>query len=283
MEWLNRNKYFKQMSISRVAQSFILAFSSIIFSLMILKISTIGLILANITAYIFSIYLLYKSKVFSNLGRVRVFKIIFVAKKFKRYPQFDMGVSLLNNISQQSPVLFLTFFMGPEYSGPYYLVERLLALPLGIVSNSVGSVFREQATKNMYQSGNYSEIFIYTFKRLVFFASPLFIFIFLFGPNLFSLFLGDKWSQAGSYAQILVPMYFMRFITSPLSYSFYISNKLHLDLYLQALYLLAISGTFFYGYTTDDVYLALKLYSLIGVLLYSLFLVISYNLSKCKN
>lgn len=279
-QWLNRNKHYKQMSFNRISQSLLLALFSIIFIAINNKIAEIGLLLAHTIAYSISFYLLYKSKSLQKLTKFKFKNMLILAKKYDRYPKIDLFASGFNILAQQSPVLFLTAFMGAIYAGPYYMVERLLALPVGILSSSIGSVFREQATYEKHQSGGYDKIFIATLKKLFFFGFPIFLILFFLSPYLFVWFLGDKWVEAGKYAQILIPMFFFKFLVSPLSYSFYISDKLDYDLYGQILFFLGIAFSFAIGYFYDNVYFAIIGTSISGSLTYLLFLFISFKLSK---
>src|SRR3546814_4688694 len=52
----------------------------------------------------------------------------------------------------------------------------------------------------------------------------------LFGETAFVLVLGEKWRMAGIIAMWMLPLYSLRFIASPLSYTFYIVDKQHVDL-----------------------------------------------------
>ncbi|HOJ12205.1 MAG TPA: hypothetical protein PK733_16675, partial [Clostridiales bacterium] len=56
-------------------------------------------------------------------------------------------------------------------------------------------------------------------------AIPAVIILLLFAPGMFRVFLGEKWYEAGIYAQIFAPSVFMHFIVSPISYIPIIVNR----------------------------------------------------------
>jgi O-antigen/teichoic acid export membrane protein len=233
----------------------------------------IGHVLGLITGVFFSVYpFLPKRK--SKL------QLLLVLKKYRNYAYLDMPSSMLNVLANALPVISISFLMGPYNGGLYFMVERILKAPIGMISSSIGSVFREQAVNKKRQHGEYRLIFISTLKKLLLFGFPVFIFIFLTAPFLFKLFLGNKWSEAGEFARILTPMFFMGFLSSPLSFSFYVSNRLKYDFFGQLFFTLGILASVFFGYFFESIVVSLVGISLVGTTVYSLYLIISYNLSK---
>ena len=106
--------------------------------------------------------------------------------------------------------------------------------------------------------------------RALLFALPLLI-VYLWGEELFGFVFGESWSMAGRIAALMVPFYFMRFITSPISTYFAVVSKQYYSLIWQVLYAV---GTFLSLYMTrsyDDIALTIKVYSYMG---FGLFLVL---------
>lgn len=118
-QWLNRNRHYKQMSLNRITQSFLLALFSIVFVTINNNIAETGLLLAHTIAYSISFYLLYKSKSLQKLSKFKLKNMLILAKQYDRYPKIDLFASGFNMVTQQSPVLFLTAFMGAVYAGQY--------------------------------------------------------------------------------------------------------------------------------------------------------------------
>jgi O-antigen/teichoic acid export membrane protein len=237
----------------------------------------IGLIVGHTLGLIAGVFL----SVYPFLPKLKSrLQLLLVLKKYRNYAFLDMPSSMLNVFANALPVMSISFLMGPYYGGLYFMVERILKAPIGMISSSIGSVFREQAVNKKRQHGEYRLIFISTLKKLLLFGFPVFLFIFLTAPFLFKLFLGDKWSEAGEFAKILTPMFFMGFISSPLSFSFYVSNKLKYDFFGQLFFTLGILASIVFGYYLESIVVSLIGISLVGTTVYSLYLIISYNLSK---
>jgi O-antigen/teichoic acid export membrane protein len=58
--------------------------------------------------------------------------------------------------------------------------------------------------------------------------------LFVFGPQIFSIVFGKPWAPAGEYARYLSIMFFFGFVSSPLSYVYYIVGKQRENLLLHA-------------------------------------------------
>jgi O-antigen/teichoic acid export membrane protein len=67
----------------------------------------------------------------------------------------------------------------------------------------------------------YKKMFVF----LLFIGLPPFLIFMFIGKELFSYVFGSEWRIAGEYAVILAPMFYLRFIASPLSYFLYLKEK----------------------------------------------------------
>ena len=170
--------------------------------------------------------------------------------------------------------------MGVDAAGLYFIVERILRLPISVISNAIANVYRERASSQYSLTGSYKDTFNSTLKKLIVFGAPIFLLIFILSPILFLSVFGEKWKGASEFARVLTPMFFMKFVASPLSYSFYISNKLHYDLCGQFIYSALIALAVYVGYKLNSALIAVYLISIVGTLIYLWYLIVSYKFSK---
>jgi O-antigen/teichoic acid export membrane protein len=63
-----------------------------------------------------------------------------MAKRYKRFPIYDVPAALIDVLSVQLPNLLLASFFGANIAGFYMLAERMVALPIALVGQSVGQV-----------------------------------------------------------------------------------------------------------------------------------------------
>ena len=238
----------------------------------------LSFVLGYLVAAIFSLIIHHKV----ICTKIRLDRMVAVVKLNKRYIFLDTPSTLLNVCSIQLPSILFVTMMSPVYAAYYYMINRLLNAPLILLSGSVGMVFRQEATEQKLKFENYNQIFNYTAKKLVKLSLPIFVGVFLFAPLLVELVFGDQWTALGEVVRILTPMFFVKFIASPLSYSFYISDKLQYDLYGQFIFMGLVALSVISGAVTGDYLIAFYGISLSGILIYSGYFYVSYKLSKAN-
>jgi O-antigen/teichoic acid export membrane protein len=93
------------------------------------------------------------------------------------------------------------------------------------VSASIGDVFRQEISECYLAGKHCRKVFISTFKKLAAVATPPFLVLLFFAPPLFALVFGEKWRVSGEYVQLMCPMFYLRFISNPLSLVAIIAQK----------------------------------------------------------
>ena len=106
------------------------------------------------------------------------------------------------------------------------------------------------------------------------------MFLYYFSIELFVFVFGDNWTIAGEYAQILAPMLFLRFVSSPLSFMFYIGEKQKLNLLMQTVLLIMILSSFFIFNNPKNIILSI---SILSSIFYIFQIVISAKIAKVFN
>ena len=204
-----------------------------------------GTFFANMISFI---YLFIKTK---THFRTYVFKkdnIIKVSKEYNKFPKYNLSSNFLENISSQIPIFLLGAFFNSTIVGFYSLSQRVISIPIGIFGRSVGDVFRQEAIKQLNEKGNCRRIFLLTFKKLLLISLLPFLLFYFIAPELFNIVFGSNWIIAGEYAKILTPLFFLQFISSPLSNMFMIAQKQEYDLILQVYLLAVVCFSFYSGY-----------------------------------
>lgn len=204
------------------------------------------------------------------------------AQHFKKFPLFTLPAEFVNVLVNRLPVLMLSIFMtdkGPI--GLFNMTMRILGLPSQLISRAVGAVFKQKASQEYHETGRANKAFLLSFKLLLGLAIIPFGILFIFAPDLFAFVFGEPWRGSGVYAQCLTLMFFMRFITSPLTYMFAIVSAQKEDFLMHIVLLGILFGTLYFGLAvwTDEV-LAFWLFSGGYTLIYLYYLVRSYQFSR---
>src|SRR5690606_8853239 len=102
-----------------------------------------------------------------------------------------------------------------------------------------------KATEDYNLKGTFRNVYMKTLKSLSLVSLPIVIIVLLFGATLFEFVFGEEWRMSGVIAQVLILMFVMKLIVSPLSYTWYIINRLNERLYIH-LYMLISNFVIFY-------------------------------------
>jgi len=242
--------------------------------------SSFGLLFGNILGYIVSIYFIIKSKVVSQYFELNNIPLKKTAKKYGKFPKYDVPSVLVNVIANQLPLIALAKFFSLGVLGFYSLMYKVLMMPISLLSNTILDVFKQRATEDFIKNGNCKDIYVKTFKRLVILGAIPFLLLGVFTPELFAFIFGKNWKIAGEFAQIMTPMFFLKFITSPLSYTFFIVQKQNINLVGQIVLFFLTLIAIYIGVKMNNEYLIVKLFSISYSIMYILYLITSYQYSK---
>ena len=201
----------------------------------------------------------------------------------KQFPIYSLPSEFVNRFTNQLPVFMLNSFVGPAAVGVYNLAMRMLGLPIQFIGGAISTVFQQRATEDYNNTGSCRPIFLKTLKTLSLIAVVPTLVELLFGPDMFALVFGEKWREAGIYAQILVIMLSSKLIVSPLSYLFFIAKKQKED-FIWHIWMLISNSIVFYimlklEYKVEMVLLA---FSLNYTLIYLIYIIRSYLFTDFK-
>lgn len=270
--WSNRKSHYSRLAISRVSQSTGTAIGQLAGGAA--KTGAVGLVGGQLFGQLVSTLVLANLILKDDrkeLSKINKKEILIQAKRYNKFPKFLIFAHGLNIASGESAIIFINSFFSSVAAGHYMLTQRVLGAPISLIANAIGDIFRQEASYSYAQTGQCLEIYKNTVKKLFLLSAvPFGIFYFL-APELFVLIFSENWRVAGEYAQILTPMFFLRFITSPLSSMFMVAEKQNLDLAWQIILLISTMSSLFLGYYFNDVVLALTFY------------MTSYSLLLCAN
>jgi len=138
-------------------------------------------------------------------------------KRYIRFPKFSAWGAVSNTLSTNLIELVIPTIFSIVMLGYYSLINRILGMPLKMIGNSISQVYFQKAAEAKNETGGTWQIFKQTLLLLTGLSLPLFFLIYMFIEDLFGIVLGEEWAIAGSYAKILLPLFLIRFIVSPIS------------------------------------------------------------------
>jgi O-antigen/teichoic acid export membrane protein len=279
--WFNRKKQYGKLSKSRVVQT--VSSGSVNLGLgYVFKGGALGLVVGNIFGQLLSalyfIFLFIRNPRQINTQPSKV-KMIALAKRYRDFPKFDVLASFFNVGSNQVTHIFFNSFFTAVISGYFYLTQKIIQAPVTLIAGAIQDVFKMEVVNLHIAKGNTRRLFLRTLKKLALLAIFPTLIIFFFAEDIFTFVFGSDWAVAGEYARIFTPVFFMRFLSFPLSYMFYVREKQKYNIIGQFLLFISIISTFLIGknYSAETTVILL---SLVYSLYYLAYLYISYNLTS---
>lgn len=265
MIWLNRKKQYKSMSQNRIINSS--STSAISLGMGLIRFTTGGLIIGYLSGQIIAIISVVK-KIFSEkflFNRMRAFVLM---RKYSRYPKFLIPSTLAGEISTNGVTILFTTFFNSTVAGFFTFTNRVTALPISLIGNAIGEVYRQKAAEEYHQFGNCKTLFLKTLFKLFIIGLLPFLTLFLFGEPLFKFVFGDQWIIAGKIAKYFSFIVFFQFLSTPLSYTIVFNNSQKLDLILQLLRGIFSIVAIFLGYRLSNYMVSIILYTIVFSLYY---------------
>lgn len=220
----------------------------------------------------------YKIKSFDNISLSR---LIYLLRRYKRFPLFGTWEVLINSLMIQFPVILISNFQPAVVVGSFALAYRILLMPMTLFNAGVSQVFLKNVSdnKSFYEV---NKLIIKTLRILLMLSIFPLIIITLIGEDLFSFIFGNNWSEAGKYIEILSWFGFSAFLVQPLSQLIYVYEKQKEALAISFGRLFARLGTLCYCLIIDkDIISTLIFFSCAGFISNILFLRWLLNITDC--
>lgn len=247
--WAVRQKRYAVLGRTRITQSIAAATSQL--GLGLLSAGPIGLIIGKIlgrTAGVGSLGLVLKEQA-AALRKIRVRRMMVLARRYVRFPTLSVPGALLNNAGLHIPTLLLSSLFGSTITGWFALAERVLKAPVSLVGNATQQVYIGEASElARTDPGALLDLFDDTTLKLLLVGLVPALLAFLLGPRAFEFVFGEEWRTAGVYVRILSPMLLVRFVASPLSQTLNIVERQKILMVWEGLRLVLITGAFVGGY-----------------------------------
>ncbi len=196
----------------------------------------------------------------SALLRIRGDRIRWAARRYRRFPYYSTWSGLAYTAGFQLPSILFAALFAPAIAGFYMLANRVLQMPLNLLGQSIGQVFHSSAAEARREH-RLATITLTTIDALVRVGTGPLIILAVVAPEIFAVFFGVDWYQAGVYAQLLVPMLLLQFIFSPLSTLAFVMELQRGVLVFQLSLLFARIAAIVSGAYLEDVILAILLYA----------------------
>jgi O-antigen/teichoic acid export membrane protein len=254
--WANRKKKYKILAFNAILTALLVPVVSI--SIGVFNNGPFGLFMGLVVSQTLpSIVLLIMLTRKEDLGwnYFNMKKNIGLVRKYKKFPIYSVPATFVSDFSHNLPVLMFSKYFGSEIVAFYSLSNRMLGLPSNLISNAIGQVYNQKITTLYNQTGSIKRFYFKTLKTLIILSIVLFGFAALLIPKAFPILFGAEWNQAIPISQIMIIIFVLRFINSPLSFIIYIKEKQQIDLIASLYFVLSTIVCFWFVNQFDLGYL----------------------------
>jgi O-antigen/teichoic acid export membrane protein len=239
-----QQEQFSALARSRITAATVTAAASLVCAL--LHPTAQGLILASLTGQLLGAALLAWLCLQAGAPRLswRPRRWRAVALKHWRFALFTSPADLLNASASNLPALFLGALFGTTATGAYVLSQRLLGTPLMLIGSAFSDLYRQRIGQRVAEGRPYWDASLRMLAVLAAIGLLVLASVLTIGRHAAVAFLGDHWRLVGDFADVMVSVYVMRFVVSPLTFSFYLAKRHIEDLMLQAVCALAVCAIY---------------------------------------
>ena len=216
-QWIIRAEKYSLVSVSKISQSISQNAGYALLGYFGWGIN--GLIIAWLIGTIIpALLLLFPALNYFNRKDIDFSEIKSVAKEYKDFPMINSLHAFTGIFAEQ----FLLFFIitrnyGALVLGLFAVMNRYVRAPLNLVGSAVGQIYYRDASEAKNQNNSLVPLFNKSVKIVSLVSIPIILIIIFFGPDLFAVYLGEKWRAAGSYARIMSLPILFNFMCSPVS------------------------------------------------------------------
>jgi O-antigen/teichoic acid export membrane protein len=221
--WMIRKQQFTAVARTKVVQSLSSTGAQIGFGVAVPGV--IGLLIGQALSQGMGSWSLFRQAQTSGVPLSRQ-RLLALARTYRQMPLVSTPSSLFNAVSLNMPRLLVSIVFGSVVVGWFAFALQIISLPMQIVGQSVGQVFLARAAALAHTAPTQIRPLFWRTARnnLLMALLPAGVLL-LFGPALFSLVFGPAWTEAGQYAQLLIPVLMGQFIVSPLAQVMVVVNK----------------------------------------------------------
>ncbi len=282
--WNSRKKHFGRLSLAKISQSSVTTITQIGLGYVgrTNEGSLIGarLLGSSISTLVLSGQIWHDDRIFFR-NNISFKGMVSGLKRYYKFPLYNTWATLLNTISWQLPNIILSACFSPTVAGYYALSNRFIQIPMNFIGSAIAQVFFQRISRAKNEK-ELSLIVQNTFELLVKCSILPIITIIFIGQELFTTLFGEQWLDAGIYTQVLSVYIFFNFIASPLTQLLSVVEQQEITLIVNFFLLISRAGSLLLGSNIGNDLIAIILFSLSSLIIYSFFLIYILQIAALK-
>jgi len=235
--WSNRKKQYERLATSRIVQSGTTTTTNL--GMGFGGFGASGLIVGGMVGQGVATSILAKmvwredKDKFKKIRRLKIFALI---KKYKKLPILNLPNALIDSFRLSGISILIAKFFTTATLGQFTLAWKMVQTPMSLIGSSISQVFFQKlSSSNKNELNSIVKKFII---KATIIASPIFLIIYFFAVDIFTIVFGENWKLAGEAASVMSPWLFLNFLSAPMANVFIVLNKQEVVLVVSILYML---------------------------------------------
>jgi len=163
-------------------------------------------------------------------------KMFLLMNRYKSFPIVSSWSSVLGSFGTQLPVFFLAVAFDTKTVGLFFLAQKILTVPEGVLGFSASQVYMSQSAQKIGVSEEkFDQFFWDIVKKMTLMGVGIIGLVVLIAPPAIQIVFGDGWEKAGTYIQILSILYLLRIIVNPITANFYVFEALKIQMFSECI------------------------------------------------
>lgn len=206
-------------------------------------------------------------------------------RKNWKSPVILLPSSLIDALSVMLPLPIITHLFGAKIAGEFFLVQRLINLPAGLIATSVADVFHNSAADTRWKEPEQlRNLMQRVTKKLIMISILIYGPIAIISPFIFGVILGNAWNSAGIYMTILAPLSITATVVSPVSRILFVVDKVEIKFIFDLISLIVPIFSFYVihylGYNFINCLIVYVTLNILAYLIYHLLIIKSVSKSN---
>ena len=284
-EWLVKYKNYTTLSTNRVLQGLATVTFKLFMGInyMSSQAFTLGELFGRFFASLVAIAVLL-GKDHTSFTKVSRTGMLRLKARFSSFPKIMISDQLLNIFGGSMHVLFIGPVFGAEQLGFVALLFSACYLPITVITSSIKDVFRQQANTDYLETGTCRPLFRRLLIRVALIGFPIFTVGYFISPYIFAFVFGEPWRIVGSYAQIMMPMYYLNLVSMSFAGVLIFTQNISISLYWQIATTLSNAIALYIGcYVFGDLVVCLFLLATFRSISYLLYTLLAYYYSEDRD
>jgi len=270
-----KQKLFVEISKSKIIQSIILLGSQLIG----FNFGGIALVISYILGQ-FSFILFLAKKIKNNINNTNT-SMTHCMKKYRKFPLYSTPEGLVNTFSAESVVLIGSLYFSSFFLGVYILVNKLIALPAGMISGSISQSFYVHGAEAK-REGSISILTSDLINKIIkLITLPAFLGL-IIGPDMVPIIFGNQYTYGSNLIAFIIVWVYFQTLSATLTPLISIYNVQNIGLIWNLFLFLIRIFSIVIAIHYENFLLLIMLFSLTSAFSYIILFIWMVKLSECS-